>query len=99
MMGGTREGKISANRFPTCGGQLMLKTHQWKLGVALVVLMLAGTVHPLEAQLTRGFRSEEHTSELQSRENLVCRLLLEKKKKKKYLDAYYQIKNKTKQNY
>src|SRR5690606_41825026 len=26
-------------------------------------------------------RSEEHTSELQSRENLVCRLLLEKKKK------------------
>src|SRR6266511_5884173 len=30
-----------------------------------------------------GARSEEHTSELQSRENLVCRLLLEKKKKKK----------------
>src|SRR5690606_41472007 len=28
-------------------------------------------------------RSEEHTSELQSRENLVCRLLLEKKKKEK----------------
>src|SRR5690606_40236739 len=28
-----------------------------------------------------GARSEEHTSELQSRENLVCRLLLEKKKK------------------
>src|SRR6266511_5047162 len=30
-----------------------------------------------------GERSEEHTSELQSRENLVCRLLLEKKKKEK----------------
>src|SRR5438067_9477984 len=30
-----------------------------------------------------GFRSEEHTSELQSRFDLVCRLLLEKKKKKK----------------
>src|SRR5690606_42038092 len=29
-------------------------------------------------------RSEEHTSELQSRENLVCRLLLEKKKKKEH---------------
>src|SRR2546427_7170369 len=28
------------------------------------------------------FRSEEHTSELQSQSNLVCRLLLEKKKKK-----------------
>src|SRR5207302_8685175 len=31
----------------------------------------------------RRARSEEHTSELQSRENLVCRLLLEKKKKQK----------------
>src|SRR2546422_7803616 len=31
-----------------------------------------------------GSRSEEHTSELQSRLHLVCRLLLEKKKKKKY---------------
>src|SRR5947209_11621977 len=30
-----------------------------------------------------GGRSEEHTSELQSRQYLVCRLLLEKKKKKK----------------
>src|SRR2546421_8155893 len=30
-----------------------------------------------------GRRSEEHTSELQSRSDLVCRLLLEKKKKKK----------------
>src|SRR5438477_4889517 len=29
-------------------------------------------------------RSEEHTSELQSHVNLVCRLLLEKKKKKQY---------------
>src|SRR5690349_23847124 len=31
----------------------------------------------------RSGRSEEHTSELQSRRDLVCRLLLEKKKKKK----------------
>src|SRR2546430_8443036 len=30
-------------------------------------------------------RSEEHTSELQSQSNLVCRLLLEKKKKKHHL--------------
>src|SRR5688572_31783521 len=30
----------------------------------------------------QGCRSEEHTSELQSQSNLVCRLLLEKKKKK-----------------
>src|SRR2546430_12181066 len=31
-------------------------------------------------------RSEEHTSELQSQSNLVCRLLLEKKKKKTHID-------------
>src|SRR5260370_24004450 len=37
--------------------------------------------------LTRRMRSEEHTSELQSHLNLVCRLLLEKKKKKKELTA------------
>src|SRR5690606_8446814 len=36
-----------------------------------------GHVHLLDGGLQR---SEEHTSELQSRENLVCRLLLEKKK-------------------
>src|SRR5436305_8283401 len=33
---------------------------------------------------TKPYRSEEHTSELQSRPHLVCRLLLEKKKKKQY---------------
>src|SRR5438270_9532339 len=33
--------------------------------------------------LVRDNRSEEHTSELQSQSNLVCRLLLEKKKKNK----------------
>src|SRR5690625_5530428 len=36
------------------------------------------------ALLKRFSRSEEHTSELQSRGHLVCRLLLEKKKKKKH---------------
>src|SRR5690606_39388591 len=34
----------------------------------------------IKSNFTEPFRSEEHTSELQSRENLVCRLLLEKKK-------------------
>src|SRR5690606_40229207 len=33
-----------------------------------------------KGDLSQKIRSEEHTSELQSRENLVCRLLLEKKK-------------------
>src|SRR5687768_17920438 len=38
---------------------------------------------PLVDRYPRPIRSEEHTSELQSRLHLVCRLLLEKKKKKK----------------
>src|SRR2546422_2186020 len=37
----------------------------------------------VEHRAAREMRSEEHTSELQSRLHLVCRLLLEKKKKKK----------------
>src|SRR3712207_7895271 len=39
----------------------------------------------LESAETGGRRSEEHTSELQSRQYLVCRLLLEKKKNNAYL--------------
>src|SRR5688572_32314865 len=42
--------------------------------------------------VVRECRSEEHTSELQSQSNLVCRLLLEKKKKKtnKRISNHYQ---------
>src|SRR5207247_5070203 len=39
------------------------------------------TVTGTQSKSHVGFRSEEHTSELQSRVDLVCRLLLEKKKK------------------
>src|SRR5690606_41354746 len=39
------------------------------------------------AEMPDEWRSEEHTSELQSRENLVCRLLLEKKKSKTKREA------------
>src|SRR2546430_10426536 len=42
-----------------------------------------GGVQMRAVKTARGFRSEEHTSELQSQSNLVCRLLLEKKKKMK----------------
>ena len=45
--------------------------------------LAAGHELPLSLGVSANvFRSEEHTSELQSRTNLVCRLLLEKKKKK-----------------
>src|SRR5256886_11237408 len=40
-----------------------------------------------EQESRRDLRSEEHTSELQSQSNLVCRLLLEKKKKQ-YTSLY-----------
>src|SRR3712207_7009422 len=51
---------------------------------ALRVLQLEEVLdrpHPLPRQRLEEVRSEEHTSELQSRQYLVCRLLLEKKKK------------------
>src|SRR2546422_3828859 len=54
--------------------------------------------HPIDERLHRlhASRSEEHTSELQSRLHLVCRLLLEKKKKKKkkYASKKYRIETK-----
>src|SRR2546430_12368223 len=46
---------------------------------------IAAVVKKRESSMSTGIgfgRSEEHTSELQSQSNLVCRLLLEKKKKK-----------------
>src|SRR2546422_8474891 len=45
---------------------------------------LAGYPFVVEPYLAAHERSEEHTSELQSRLHLVCRLLLEKKKTKRY---------------
>src|SRR5256886_1839999 len=44
----------------------------------------------------QAWRSEEHTSELQSQSNLVCRLLLEKKKKKK--DSITKVQQMTRQS-
>src|SRR5688572_32083462 len=41
-------------------------------------------MYQLQRRYTLSPRSEEHTSELQSQSNLVCRLLLEKKNKRKY---------------
>src|SRR5438034_2183877 len=40
-----------------------------------------------------GSRSEEHTSELQSHSDLVCRLLLEKKKKNRHKNITYEMSN------
>src|SRR5262249_58066336 len=52
-----------------------------------------GEAQPVPRRVLRGTgcasRSEEHTSELQSLTNLVCRLLLEKKKKKNKIEIVH----------
>src|SRR3712207_7992902 len=62
------------------------------LAMAAAALLGAGDVEVKfvgSGAMTRiGGRSEEHTSELQSRQYLVCRLLLEKKKKNKQLISH-----------
>src|SRR3712207_6934776 len=70
---------------------LALPSHVEGFGFTALEAARAGTpvlTAPLDAvDETLGdaaLRSEEHTSELQSRQYLVCRLLLEKKKKKTY---------------
>src|SRR5699024_12040459 len=55
-------------------------------GVGQQIVDLIGCKHE-EILEVSGKRSEEHTSELQSRFDLVCRLLLEKKKKKQRMHS------------
>src|SRR3712207_8410153 len=59
----------------------------WAVGYGVAVLLVLACAVALwlrpgrvESEPAAGERSEEHTSELQSRQYLVCRLLLEKKK-------------------
>src|SRR5688572_31614894 len=59
--------------------------HRWehgRSGTRAGILVGRGADATGAADLGQRIRSEEHTSELQSQSNLVCRLLLEKKKKK-----------------
>src|SRR5690625_6772530 len=66
------------------------------LGVAMACAMVGlivgvASLTGFGLKMTSAIRSEEHTSELQSRGHLVCRLLLEKKNKMKTPDADYHI--------
>src|SRR5690349_22493401 len=67
-----------------------LKPVHTRLAIVVVAALTLIAIGSAGGQARRGGtlsfilkRSEEHTSELQSRRDLVCRLLLEKKKKKK----------------
>ena len=76
--------------------QVAFRDHGFRHGGAAALLSSIGVIHAMhrvvvrrtmdasdiDALIAEEVRSEEHTSELQSRTNLVCRLLLEKKKKK-----------------
>src|SRR5437773_9915574 len=55
----------------------------WNLGIGRVLDAVTDTAGAIEPKQPVTHRSEEHTSELQSHHDLVCRLLLEKKKKQK----------------
>src|SRR3989475_9168159 len=62
-----------------CHSQSTTRTTPWSLASSCLLLLPSSTSCSKLAALAA--RSEEHTSELQSQSNLVCRLLLEKKKK------------------
>src|SRR5256884_7191071 len=59
--------------------QIMGSVEGWKRLISIVPSKSNGIT--FDCGVTREMRSEEHTSELQSRLHLVCRLLLEKKKR------------------
>src|SRR3712207_8063624 len=95
-------GQSSAHRFlheraDPClfgGGQLLQREGGWPHGAFVEVRLVAEAerrVPRLELlrALEEADRSEEHTSELQSRQYLVCRLLLEKKQHCRAIIVYW----------
>src|SRR3989442_11870968 len=66
-------------RHDGCGDRLLARGTRPVRGARPLAVPAAGRAGDLQPG-----RSEEHTSELQSRPHLVCRLLLEKKKKMKF---------------
>src|SRR2546422_6719556 len=62
-------------------------------GLILILLIIFG----VPRQMPTILRSEEHTSELQSRLHLVCRLLLEKKKKKNN-QAWFRVRDRVRRS-
>src|SRR5690554_7017786 len=73
--------QVERTRFrPLTSGQLSLKNALiFTFAQLLVAGLLLFAINPYSRWFALGLRSEEHTSELQSRPHLVCLLLLEKK--------------------
>src|SRR5690606_40515621 len=74
-------GSLALSELDGVGPMALMRAIAWhnvlaRLGIAVPLVV----VHDVGCLMCGLGRSEEHTSELQSRENLVCRLLLEKKK-------------------
>src|SRR3712207_8104638 len=71
------------DRGPISRAEIARRTSLQRSTISEIVdtLLEEGLVEEVGAGASTGGRSEEHTSELQSRQYLVCRLLLEKKKK------------------
>src|SRR5438046_5607343 len=83
---GTCGPNLGTDAGPELPEAAMWALESWKDGArscSLEPLAVERTVYCFDC----GYRSEEHTSELQSLTNLVCRLLLEKKKQKKRKDV------------
>src|SRR3712207_8409642 len=70
-------------------GNNLLDSVKMSLKKPRAMLLKAKSEYNLLPQKNTSARSEEHTSELQSRQYLVCRLLLEKKKIHIYLTRQY----------
>src|SRR5438034_4362506 len=79
---------VRATSIPDMLGDAGVKVHYVNVRVASVTQWLA--IPLVLRRLRPDVRSEEHTSELQSHSDLVCRLLLEKKKKNKELQVKQQ---------
>src|SRR5205809_4905766 len=75
-----RSGFSSTVRAPACRA-FMVTRRSAHSTLAETTTMGVGFSAMIRCVASKPFRSEEHTSELQSRLHLVCRLLLEKKKK------------------
>src|SRR3989475_5969979 len=84
ISGNDNNGTISAATWTTAGrfgNALVFNGTSARVTVPDAASLQLTTGMTLEAWVFPTARSEEHTSELQSQSNLVCRLLLEKKKK------------------